>query len=107
MYIRKSSKIIAYFCCYIIKICIIPELYFINPKLWRVHDVIEMKEAGTRDAALLAWVNDPARTFDLTEKDLADLAEAGISVEVMNVMLEKSEEHHKEEGQPEDHKHHH
>ena len=66
-----------------------------------------MKEAGTRDAALLAWVNDPARTFDLTEKDLADLAEAGISVEVMNVMLEKSEEHHKEEGQPEDHKHHH
>ena len=77
-----------------------------GPKLAHSHEVIEMKKAGTDDATLLDWVSDPSRTFDLTDAEIADLTEAGISEDVMSVMVRKSEEHHEKGGGHEHEKKH-
>ena len=77
-----------------------------GPMLARASDVIQMKRSGVDDATLLKWVQDPARTFDLDEEDIADLADAGLSEQVMDAMLERSEEHHESEGSKQ-HGHHH
>ena len=61
-------------------------------------EVIAMKRSGADDATIREWVGASGRTFDLTESDIADLAAAGISEDVMNAMLAKSDEHHEKEG---------
>ena len=63
------------------------------PQVVRGQDVIDMKNGGVDDAMLVAWVNDPTRTFDLSEADIVDLVTAGIGEEIINVMLRKSKEH--------------
>jgi len=93
----------------IIKRFLLPILFLascaLGPKITQPADVIAMKRTGTNDATLLAWVKDSSRTFDLTENDIADLVAAGISEEVINAMLARSEKHHKEKEHSHDHKH--
>ncbi len=77
-----------------------------TPKVADASEVIAMKRSGADDATIREWVSDPDRTFDLTESDIADLAEADISEDVMNTMLAKSDEHHEKEGGDEKGHHH-
>ena len=60
------------------------------PQVVRGQDVIDMKNGGADDAMLMEWVNDPMRTFDLSEADIVELVTAGIGEQVINVMLAKS-----------------
>ena len=77
-----------------------------GPTVAKADDVIAKQGAGETEAAQLAWVQDQSRTFDLTEDDIARLAEAGVSEKVINAMLAKSEEHQKEHGtEKNDHEH--
>ena len=77
-----------------------------GPELAQASDVIRMKRGGTGTETLLRWVQDPGRTFDLDEEDIADLVDAGVSEKVMDAMLERSEQHHESEGSKQ-HGHHH
>ena len=78
-----------------------------GPQVVAMSEVIEMRKAGTTDATLLEWVNDPARTFDLSDTDVMTLVESGVSQKVINAMLAKSEEHHEKAGHSEKHQHQH
>lgn len=77
-----------------------------GPHLAYSSDVIELQKSGADSQALLQWVQDPSRTFDLTDSDIVDLVEAGVSEEVIEAMLERSKEHH-EEGNAHEHEHGH
>lgn len=61
-------------------------------------EVIERHKQGATEAALLDFVNDPSRTFDLTEADVADMVEAGVSTKVVDAALARSDAHHRESG---------
>ena len=78
-----------------------------GPTVVEADEVIAKHRAGETEAAQLAWVQDQSRTFDLTEDDIARLAEAGLSERVIDAMLARSEEHHKEHGKSEEHDHEH
>ncbi|MCZ6808114.1 MAG: hypothetical protein O7F08_14250 [Deltaproteobacteria bacterium] len=77
-----------------------------TPKVADASEVIAMKRSGADDPTIRAWVSAPGRAFDLTDSDIVDLAEAGISEDVMNTMLAKSDEHHEKEGGHEKSHHH-
>ncbi len=76
-----------------------------GPTVAKADDVIAKQRAGETEAAQLAWVQDHSRTFDLTEDDIARLAEAGISEKVIDAVLARSEEHQEEHGKSKDHEH--
>ena len=76
-----------------------------GPHVAGADDVIVMKRAGSDDRALLEWITAPDRTFDLTDADVADLVEAGVSEDVIGAMLARSDEHHEEKGQAHEHEH--
>ncbi len=78
-----------------------------SPHMATAHEVIEMKNAGATDRTVLEWVNDASRTFDLTDNALAELVGAGVSEEIINAMLAKSEEHHEKESHADEHEHKH
>ena len=70
-------------------------------------EAIEMKRAGADEATMLRWVNDPDRTFDLSDEDVMELASSDLSQPVINAMLRKSEEHHRKEERSGEHTHSH
>ena len=73
-----------------------------------MHQVLDGDESGRVSAlagCFLEWVTAPDRTFDLTDADVADLVEAGVSEDVINAMLARSDEHHEEKGQADEHEH--
>jgi len=70
-------------------------------------EVIKMKQSGTTDIKLLQWVREPTRTFDLTDTDIADLAAAGVSEDIISAMVVKSDKHHEEKGHTHEHGHEH
>ena len=78
-----------------------------GPTVAKADDVIAKQQAGETEATQLAWVQDHSRTFDLTEDDIARLAEAGVSEKVMDAMLARSEEHQREHGKSKEHDHGH
>ncbi len=75
------------------------------PHLAQSSEVIAMQKSGVGDPALLEWVKDHSRSFDLSDSDIADLAEAGVSEQVIEAMLERSEEHHEGGGRSHGHDH--
>ena len=77
----------------------------VGPQVAPASEVIEMKKAGNDDMTILRWVNDPDRTFDLTDEDVSTLISARVSDSIINAMLAKSDEHHREEGHSEGHSH--
>ena len=78
-----------------------------GPQMATALEVIEMKDGGAADTTVLEWVNDPSRTFDLTDNALSELVGAGISEEIINAMLAKSQEHHEKESHADEHAHEH
>lgn len=78
-----------------------------GPQVAPALEVIEMKKAGADDVTILRWVNDPERTFDLTVEDVTTLVAAEMGEPIINAMLAKSEEHHREEGHSDAHSHEH
>jgi hypothetical protein len=79
------------------------------PSVVAAREVIERHQRGATEAALLEVVNDPSRTFDLTESDVADMVGAGVSTKVVDAALAKSDAHHRESGHggPDGHGHSH
>jgi len=68
------------------------------PCVVEAREVIARHQQGATEAALLEFVNDPSRTFDLTESDVADMVGAGVSTQVVDAALAKSDAHHRESG---------
>ena len=70
-------------------------------------EIIAMHERGADEQALLDWVNEPSRTFDLTEDDVGNMVFAGVSERVVNAAMARSDEHHARSGHSHDHDHGH
>jgi hypothetical protein len=63
------------------------------PLMTSADDVLRFKSEGADDSALLVWVQDPARAFNLTETDFDRLSKARINEAVIGELRWRSEEY--------------
>jgi hypothetical protein len=56
-------------------------------------DVLRFKREGADDSALLVWVQDPSRAFNLTQPDFERLSKAGINEAVIGELRWRTEEY--------------
>jgi len=78
-----------------------------TPNVASAAEIIAMHEDGMGEAALVEWVKDPSRTFDLSESDVGDMVFAGVPDAVVNAAMARSDEHHAQRGHTHDHGHGH
>lgn len=76
------------------------------PRMTSADDVLRLKKEGADDAALLEWVQDPGRAFDLTEPDFARLSKSGINEAVIGELRWRTEMYRRSKPPaPEKHQH--
>lgn len=63
------------------------------PQMMSADDVLRYKSEGADDSALLVWVQDPARAFNLNEQDFRSLFAARVNEAVIGELRWRSEEY--------------
>lgn len=63
------------------------------PQMMSANDVLRLKSEGADDSALLVWVQDPGRAFNLSEPDFDRLKQARINEAVIGELRWRTEEY--------------
>ena len=81
-----------------------------GPVMTSADDILRYKSEGADDSALLAWVQDPGRAFDLIEPDFERLKKARVNEAVIGELRWRTEEYRRaavaasEKPKPREHK---